>query len=123
FICRRMKETGMDGLVMTLQTGAASPANELCYLAFEYFTWKPDRTYEDFVRDRLTACYGGVERVQTFLKLLHNTTRDPAQIGRDAEAAAAMASSAGLNVRQERRWRNLHDELVRRRDAAARPKD
>jgi hypothetical protein len=114
FVCGRVKSCGLPGLVIKGQTGVASPANELNYLAFEYFSWHPDRTYEQFLDDRLTACYGGTDRARLFLKLLRNTTKVVGQIETDRQTAAGMAAASDLDLRQRARWRNLADELTRR---------
>jgi dienelactone hydrolase len=114
FVCRRLHSAGMCGLVIYGERGAASPANELNYVAFEYFSWHPERTWEQFVQDRLAVCYGGRERAELFLKLLRNTTKDTAIIAKERHQATAMAAEPALEVRQRNRWKNLADELTRR---------
>lgn len=114
FVCRRMQDAGMAGLVIYGEIGAVSPANELNYVAMEYFTWHPERTWAQFLQDRLTLCYGNVERARLFLKLLRNTTRDPAEIEQDRRLAAQTGTEVDLDARQRARWRNLAGELNRR---------
>lgn len=114
FLCGRIEATGMAGLVMYGEIGAVVPAAELRYIAMEYFTWHPERTMDDFVRDRLSVCYGSEERARLFLKLLRNVTKDPVHIDRDRLKAGSLAADQTLDVRQKRRWRNLADELSRR---------
>lgn len=118
FVCGRIAKAEMGGLALTGQTGVQSPAHELNYLALEYFGWHPERTYAQFHKDRLAYCYGGVERAELFLKLLRNTTRKPEEIEKDRERASTEARANDLDIRQAARWRNLADELVRRRQLA-----
>lgn len=112
--CRWAQGAGMAGLVIYGELGAASPANELNYLALEYFGWHPERTWGEFVADRLAMCYGDERRAQLFLKLLRDTTRDPREIEKGQIQAARVAAYADLDVRQRARWRNLVTELGRR---------
>ena len=112
--CARIQQSGLDGLVLKGQVGPASPANELNYVAMEYFTWHPSRTWDQFVRDRLAVAYGGQDRALLFLKLLRNTSKDPGEIEQDRLRAKAMAAQAGLEPRQHSRWQNLAAELARR---------
>lgn len=114
FICRRGVRAGLSGLVIKGQTGAASPANALNYVAFEYFTWHPERSYDQFTRDRLSWMYGGLGRARLFLRLLRNTTRERREIGRDMRLGSEMAAMADLTLPQRRQWNNLVDELDRR---------
>ena len=113
-IALRAPNSGLMGLVLKGQTGAASPANELNYIAAEYFTWHPERTYAEFIGDRLTICYGGQTRAELFLTLLRNTSSNPADIRADRQLAAVTAFDPDLDVRQRTRWGNLADELNRR---------
>ena len=53
FICGRIAQAQLGGLVITGQNGNQCPAHELNYLAMEYFGWHPERTYEQFQQDRL----------------------------------------------------------------------
>ncbi len=114
FTCRRVAEEQLPGLVIKGQTGPVSPANEINYLAFEYFSWHPQRSYDQFVVDRLAFCYGDEALARQFVKLLHNTTRDASEVEADRETAEAISQRGDLEVRQQRRWRNLADELRRR---------
>ena len=118
FVCSRIASTGMSGIAMYGERGAISPANDLNYLALEYFGWHPERTWEQFLKDRLSICYGGSERARQFLTMLRNTTRDPAAIRRDQERAAGIAGAPELDIRQQQRWSNLSDELARRAELA-----
>jgi len=122
FLCDRVRSTGLDGLVLKGQTGETSPANEINYLAFEYFSWHPDRSYDQFIEDRLSVCYGGVERARQFLKLLHNTTKAIEEVKGDEQRARALVGASDLDTRQRLRWRNLADELNRRRAILAAPR-
>ncbi len=121
FACARAKACGFAGVVLTGQTGPASPANELNFLAFEYFSWRPERTYEQFIDDRLAAACGGAQRARRFLALLRNTTRVAEEIEADRQSALAAAAAPDLEPRQQIRWRNLADELARRRKLAEDP--
>jgi len=93
FVCRQVHASGLPGLVIKCQTGTASPANEINYLAFEYFSWHPDRSYDDFVRDRLARGYGDEEKAREFLQLLHNTTREVHAIESDRQSALSIANT------------------------------
>ena len=113
-LCSKVHQMGMAGVAMKGQVGPASPANELNYLAMEYFTWHPERSWEQFFNDRLTLCYGGEIRAQLFLELLRSIIKYPVEIERQQRQASETASNSDLDVRQRARWRNLADELVRR---------
>jgi hypothetical protein len=113
-VCARVAGSGLDGLVIKGQVGPASPANELNYVAMEYFTWHPERTWEEFEKDRLSHCYGGQKRAQQFLKVLRNLTRDQSEIERDREQVMRVGASVELDSLQKARWKNLADELTRR---------
>ena len=114
FLCSRLQDAHMQGLVMYGERGDASPTNELNYLALEYFGWHPERAMDDFIRDRLSSAYGGADQASTFLRLLRNTTRSVQEIGRDRAQASEIAGRQHSDVRQRRRWDNLADELGRR---------
>src|SRR5262249_16923389 len=111
----------LGGLVITGQTGSQFPAHELNYLALEYFSWHPERTYEQFQRDRLEPCYGGAERAALFLKLLHNTAKTPADIEVVRLQAELAGPASDLDMRQRARWANLTAELARRKKQAESP--
>ena len=118
FVCERIAQAGLGGLALTGMTGVQCPSHELNYMALEYFGWHPERSYEQFMKDRLHLCYGGAERAESFLKLLRNTSKAPEEIDKDQRQAADMAQGQDLDVRQRARWRNLADELARRQDLA-----
>lgn len=118
FLCSRMHSAGMKGLVMYGERGNASPCNELNYLALEYFGWHPERSWEDFVEERLALCYGGADRARLFLELLRKTTRDHTEIESDRDRAKSILDARGLDVRQRARWRSLVAELDRRKKLA-----
>ena len=119
FICNRLAQAKMAGLVITGQNGDQCPAHELNYIALEYFSWHPDRTYEQFHSDRLALCYGSTERATLFLKLLRSTTRDPAAMETERMLATGTSAQPGLDIRQRARWKNLSEELARRVKLAA----
>lgn len=118
FICSRTADANLGGLVITGQSGDQCPAHELNYIAMEYFTWHPERTYEQFHQDRLVPCYGGDERAALFLQLLNNTTRDPLVIDAASAQARTISEAADLDVRQRARWLNLAEELAYRAQLA-----
>jgi len=68
----------------------------------------------DFVRDRLSVCYGGDSEARSFLKLLRNTTKKADEIEKDQRLALDQSRRKDLDPRQAARWRNLADELSRR---------
>jgi len=119
----RAAESGMHGIAIYGERGAVSPANELNYLALEYFGWYPDHAWEQFVEHRLSAAYGGATRARQFLAMLTNTTRDPSEIREGKKKADATADEPSLDLRQRRRWRNLGAELSRRATLAEKMSD
>ena len=114
FVCGRIHQTGMTGLAIYGEMGDVLPAGYLRYVAMEYFTWHPDRTYEQFIRDRLATSYGSEKLAREFLEMLRNTDRGPGKIAAQRDRAAKHARGRGLDARQRRRWRDLRDELSRR---------
>ncbi|HOF40413.1 MAG TPA: alpha-glucuronidase family glycosyl hydrolase [Candidatus Hydrogenedentes bacterium] len=118
FMCSRLDQAGMHGLVLKGLTAASAPAKELNYLALEYFGWYPQNTYGQFINERLSVALGGRERAELFLRLLRNTTRDPDAIERDRQQALRSAQARDLDVRQRERWKNLATELRRRSELA-----
>jgi hypothetical protein len=118
FVCGRIAQAQLGGIVITGQNGDQCPAHELNYVALEYFSWHPDRSYEQFSRDRLAPCYGGPDRAAQFLKLLHGTSRAPAEIRADQQTASSIGESPQLDQRQRTRWKNLAGELARREKLA-----
>lgn len=118
FVCARVAGAEVGGLALTAQTGAQSPANELNLLALEYFGWHPERNYAQFQKDRLGYCYGGADRAALFLQLLRNTTRKPGEIEEDRARAEKVGQSKDLDARHRARWKNLADELARRKQLA-----
>jgi len=113
-VCAKIQGAGLHGLVIKGQSGIVSPANELAYTAMEYFTWHPERSYEQFMEDRLSLLYGGDERAELFLELLRETDRDANVLKLHQERAAELAQSEEFESRQQVRWRNLADEIARR---------
>ena len=91
-----------------------APARDLSYVALEYFGWHPERSYEQFIDERLSVRFGNADLARRFLALLRNTTRNPAEIDRDRQEAERIAADSQLDVRQRLRWRNLALELARR---------
>lgn len=85
------------------------------------YGWRPERTYEQFIEDRLAAACGGAQRARRFLALLRNTTRAADEIEADRQSTLAAAGEPDLEPRQQIRWRNLADELARRRRLAEDP--
>ena len=121
FVCGRVLQAKLGGLVITGQNGNQFPAHELNYLALEYFGWHPERTYEQFQHDRLEPCYGGAERAGVFLKLLRDTVKAPADIEAGRLQAQQMSEEKELDLRQRARWVNLAGELARRKKLAEAP--
>jgi hypothetical protein len=118
FVCDRVASSKLGGLVITGQNGNHLPAHELNYLALEYFSWHPDRTYEQFVADRLLPSYGGAERAKLFLSLLRDTSSSASSIKALRSQAIAVSKAADLDVRQRSRWIDLAGELARREKLA-----
>ncbi|MFN0054275.1 MAG: hypothetical protein ACKV0T_19030 [Planctomycetales bacterium] len=114
FICRRIAQARLGGLVITGQTGNQCPAHELNFVALEYFSWHPERSYEEFQRDRLNPLYGGAARSQLYLKLVRSTTKVVSELQRECAQARHESQAIDLDVRQRARWENLAGELVRR---------
>ena len=100
----------MSGLAIYGEMGDVLPAGYLRYVAMEYFTWHPDRTYEQFIRDRLAVSYGSEALARSFLEMLRNVERDREQIANHRDRAATNALDTGFDARQRRRWRDLRDE-------------
>ncbi len=119
--CRRIHAAGMQGLVLYGELGAASPANELNYLALEHFSWSPQSSWDEFVTRRLSVCYGGEDRSRLFVRILRDETSNRLQIRANREEALALAQDASLDIRQRQRWGNLAVELARRAEHAAVP--
>jgi hypothetical protein len=61
----------------------------------------------------LTVAYGDAEKAKTFLKLLRDTTREIPRLETSRDEARGIGA-ASLDLRQQRRWQNLADELDRR---------
>lgn len=118
FVCGRIAQAKLGGLVITGQNGSQFPAHELNYLALEYFGWHPERTYEQFQHDRLEPCYGGAARASLFLKLLRSTEKTPGEIESSWLQAQNTGQEKDLDIRQRVRWANLTAELARRRRLA-----
>lgn len=111
--CQRAIKDKSEGIQIVGQIGAASPQNELNYLAFSEFTWHPEQTLEGWITKRLSRLYGGVNEARRFLALVSDTTTDPniiAKARKEAETITAVLAEP----RQARRWRNLELELSRR---------
>ena len=121
FVCGRIAQAKLGGLVITGQNGNQFPAHELNYVALEYFSWHPERTYEQFQHDRLELCYGGAERAALFLQLLRNTSKIPADIETFRLRAQQTSEAKDLDIRQRARWVNLTAELARRQKLAESP--
>ena len=114
FVIGRVHSSGMVGMTVKGMAGDSAPARDIGYVALEYFGWHPERSYEQFVQDRLSVRLGGEERAREFLRMLRNTTQDPAAVERDRQLAEKTANDADLDPRQRLRWRNLVRELARR---------
>ncbi len=118
FVCGRTAQAKMGGIAITGQNGNQCPQHDLNYLAFEYFSWHPERTYDDFKRDRLAPSFGGSERVDLYLKLLRDTSKAPVEIEALRSRAVETSKAKDLDVRQRTRWVNLAGELARRHKSA-----
>lgn len=111
--CRRAIADQSEGLQIVGQIGAASPQNELNYLALEAFSWNPQLDYDTWIDRELAPLYGGPELSRRYYELVSSTTRQPQQIASDVgEAQRTLAKLS--DPRQARRWKNLIAELLRR---------
>lgn len=119
FVCQRAADSQFGGLAITGQNGDQCPAHELNFVALEYFSWHPERSYEQFHRDRLAVLYGGSDHATTFLKLLRNTSKSPEALVTLKSQALELAGSTALDLRQRARWKNLAGEMARREKLAA----
>ena len=108
-----MPAAQLGELVTTGQNGNQFTAHELNYLALEYFSWHPERTYEQFQHDRLEPCYGGAERASLFLKLLRSTAKTPGDIEASRLQAQHVGQETNFDIRQRVRWASLTAELAR----------
>jgi hypothetical protein len=114
YTCSRCHQEGLEGIEIQGEVSDESPANELNYLAFEEFTWHPRRSYEDFVRDRLSRIYGGREEARRYLACVRSESREFAALRKDMDTANEMSQNRQFNYRQRSRWANLRAELARR---------
>ena len=118
FVCGRIAQAELGGLVLTGQNGNNFPAHELNYLALEYFSWHPERTYDQFIADRLAPSYGGKEHAALFLKMLRDTSKSPADLKSLHAQTIEVGKASDLDIRQRARWTNLAQELARREKLA-----
>ena len=118
YTCLRCAEEGLEGLEILGEVSDASPSNEINYLAFEEFTWRPRASIEEFVRNRLAKIYGGPDNAERFLYMTRSPERSAAGLLREMRTAEEIADSRQLNVRQRRRWLNLAAEMARRMSLA-----
>ena len=112
--CLRCAEEGLEGLEILGEVSDSSPANEINYLAFEEFTWRPKTAMDDFVRNRLAPIYGGAGNAALYLKMVRSTEQSQASLLKDMRTADEISNNRQFNVRQKRRWANLRAELARR---------
>ena len=111
--CHRAIADQTEGLQIVGQIGAASPQNELNYLALEAFSWNPQLDYQTWIDQELAPLYGGPKLSRKYYELVSNITKQPQEIASDLlEAQQHLARIA--DPRQARRWANLISELRRR---------
>ena len=111
--CQRAIEDQSEGLQIVGQIGAASPQNELNYLALEAFSWNPQLDYQTWIDQELAPLYGGPKLSRRYYEIVSSITKDPLDIAnhlREAEQNRAKAA----DPRQAWRWGNLLAELRRR---------
>ncbi len=114
YTCERCAEEGLQGVEILGEVSDASPANELNYLAFEEFTWHPRRSFDEFVRERLSRTYGSHEDARRFLRMVRSTETGQSALLKDFHTADELSSNRRFNARQRRRWTNLKAEIARR---------
>lgn len=111
--CHRAIADQSEGLQIIGQIGAASPQNELNYLALEAFSWNPQLDYQTWIDQELAPLYGGPMLSRRYFELVSNTTKQPAEIASDLHEAQQHHAKIA-DPRQARRWANLISELRRR---------
>ncbi len=111
--CARAIEDASEGVVIVGQVGAASPQNDLNYLAFEDFTWNPRLSWDDWFANRLPAIYGSEQLARRFYELAGDETQSIEALESAREEALELATELE-DPRQIRRWKNLAEELRRR---------
>ena len=114
YTCLRCAEEGLEGLEILGEVSDSSPANEINYLAFEEFTWRPKTEMSSFVRERLAPIYGGADNAELFLKTVRSAEASEAGLLKSMQGAAELSNHRQFNARQKRRWANLRAELARR---------
>ena len=111
--CHRAIADQSEGLQIVGQIGAASPQNELNYLALEAFSWNPQLDYQTWIDQELAPLYGGPKLSRRYFELVSNITKDPQEIASDLREAQQHHAKIA-DSRQARRWANLISELRRR---------
>lgn len=111
--CHRAIADQSEGLQIIGQIGAASPQNELNYLALEAFSWNPQLDYQMWIDQELAPLYGGPKMSRRYFELVSNVTKQPAEIANDLREAQQHHAKI-TDSRQARRWANLISELRRR---------
>ena len=80
----------------------------------EEFTWHPRRSMEEFVRNRLSRNYGGIEEARRFVALVRSEERSFPALRRQLDLTHEISQNRQFNHRQRARWANLRAELARR---------
>ncbi|GDY10646.1 MAG: hypothetical protein DWI21_08900 [Planctomycetota bacterium] len=111
--CHRAIADQSEGLQIIGQIGAASPQNELNYLALEAFSWNPQLDYQTWIDRELAPLYGGPKLSRRYYELVSNITKLPQEIASDIQEAQQTHTQMS-DPRQARRWANLISELRRR---------
>lgn len=111
--CQRATQDQSEGIQIVGQIGAASPQNELNYLALEAFSWNPRLDYRTWIDRELAPLYGGPDLSRSFYEIVSNDTQDAPRIARDLRLAQQTLAKLA-DPRQARRWSNLVLELRRR---------
>ena len=111
--CHRAIADQSEGLQIVGQIGAASPQNELNYLALEAFSWNPKLDYQAWIDQELAPLYGGPQLSRRYYELVSSLTKDPRVIANDIHEAQQILVKTS-DPRQARRWSNLISELRRR---------
>ena len=111
--CHRAIADKSEGLQIIGQIGAASPQNELNYLALEAFSWNPQLDYQTWIDQELAPLYGGPKLSRRFYEIVSHTTRQPQELASDLQEAQQTLKKIA-DPRHARRWSNLISELRRR---------
>lgn len=110
-----LSDTGFDGIHIFGEVGTHNSINELNYWGASYFSDFPNKTWDDFISEKLSAMLGGNNLAHEYIELIEKTDVSEKDLRRSREVLSQAPGDAYF------RWlwltQRIHYRLLERKGA------